>query len=99
MIYRHIYTPIALVEYKEAVSWYAARSVQAAENFVKAIKERIDLICEKPLRYRNGYKNFRETSLKKYPFYIIYFTDESKKTVIIAPVYHHKRNPAKKYVK
>jgi plasmid stabilization system protein ParE len=99
MSYRHIYTPFALMEYKDAVSWYAARSGQAAENFVKAVRDCIALICERPLRYRNGYKNFRETSLKKYPFYIIYFTDEGKKTVIIASVYHHKRNPAKKYVK
>jgi plasmid stabilization system protein ParE len=99
MSYHHIYTPVALMEYKEAVSWYAARSGPAAENFVKAVRERIALICEKPMRYRNGYKNFRETSLKKYPFYIIYFTDESKKTVVIASIYHHKRDPAKKYIK
>jgi plasmid stabilization system protein ParE len=75
MSYRPIYTPIAFNEYKDAVEWYAARSNQAAECFVEAVKERLRLICEKPQHYRNTYKNFRETLLKKYPFYIIYFID------------------------
>ncbi len=56
MSYRHIYDPIALFEYKEAVDWYAERSMTASENFIKEIKEKISLICKDPLRYRNAYK-------------------------------------------
>jgi plasmid stabilization system protein ParE len=68
-------------------------------RFRRAVKERLRLICEKPQQYRNTYKNFRESLLKKYPFYIIYFIDEGNKTVIIVSIFHHKRNPAKKYLK
>jgi plasmid stabilization system protein ParE len=99
MSYQHIYTPIALIEFKDAVTWYDLRSKKAAENFVIAVREKIKTICEKPLQYKSRYKYFRETSLKKYPFYIIYFIDDNKQTVIITSVYHHKRNPKNKYKK
>jgi plasmid stabilization system protein ParE len=98
-MYKYIYEPLALAEYKEAVSWYKQRSEAAAENLAEEIKGRIEAICTDPLRYRNTYKLFRETSLHRYPYCIVYFVDKGTKTVIISSLYHHKRNPKKKYRK
>jgi plasmid stabilization system protein ParE len=97
MSYHYIYEPEALTEYKEAISWYLDRSETAANNFVKEIKEKIVTICTNPLQYRSTYKKMRETSLKKYPFSIVYFVNEEKQLIIISSVYHHKRNPRRKY--
>jgi plasmid stabilization system protein ParE len=99
MRYKHVYTPAALRDYTESVSWYALRSIRAAENFIAEVTEKIKIICNSPGKFKNRYKNFRETSLKRFPFYIIYFTDDANKTVIITAVYHHKRNPRNKYSK
>lgn len=99
MSYRHIYDPVALLEYKDAATWYAIRSETAAVNFVREVKEKIAVICKDPFRYRNTYKKFRETALKIYPYSIIYTIDESSATVIIESVFHHKRNPRRKYRK
>jgi plasmid stabilization system protein ParE len=99
MSYRHIYDPAALLEYKDAATWYSERSETAAFNFVKEVKETIAGISKEPLRYRNTYKKFRETSLKKFPYSVIYLIDEDNKKIIIVSVYHHKRNPRKKYRK
>lgn len=96
---RHIYDPVALLEYKVAAIWYAVRSEAAAVNFVKEVKKKIAVICKDPFRYRNTYKKFREASLKIYPYSIIYTIDENNKTVIITSVFHHKRNPRRKYRK
>jgi plasmid stabilization system protein ParE len=60
MSYKHIYLPVAFVEYEEAVEWYKERSTQASENLVAEIEAGIKAICNAPLRYRNTYKNFRE---------------------------------------
>ena len=38
MSFRHIYDPVALLEYKNAAAWYAERSETAATNFVKEVK-------------------------------------------------------------
>ena len=56
MNYKHVYEPVALSDYKEAIQWYDERSKAAAENFVKEVKEKIKSICIDPLRYRNTYK-------------------------------------------
>ena len=99
MNYKYIYAPIALNEYKDAVEWYNKRSNIAAENFVKDVQEKIKNICSHPFRYRNTYKYFRETSLMKYPFCIVYFVEERKNTIVISSIYHQKRNPKRKYKK
>jgi len=99
MNYQYVYAPVALIEYKDAIRWYDAHSNLVAENFVIAVKEKIESICEDPLRYRISFKNYRETSLKKYPYYLVYFIDERKKIIVISSVYHHKHNPKKKYIK
>lgn len=99
MSYQHIYDPIALLEYKDAVAWYAERSKIAAANFVLAIKNKVAVICTDPFRYRNTFKKFRETSLAIYPYSIIYLIDEKIETIIITSVYHHKRAPRRKFRK
>ncbi len=92
MSYTYIYDPAALKEYKQAITWYHERSNLASENFVKEVGEKIELICNNPLLYRNVYKYFRQTSLKKYPYSIVYFVNEVEKKIIISSVYHHKRS-------
>jgi plasmid stabilization system protein ParE len=99
MSYRHIYDPVALKEYTEALIWYLEKSERVAINFVAEVKEKIAVICKEPLRFRNIYKKYRETSLKKYPYSIVYLVDEERKMIVISSVYHHKRNPRKKYRK
>ena len=99
MMYKYRFDPVAANEYEAAYSWYIERSIKAADNFLTAVEEAIEIICANPLRYRKGYKELREITLKKYPFYLIYLVDEKKKTVIITSVYHNKRNPDRKYVK
>src|SRR3954467_14177701 len=99
MNYTYKFVPIALTEYKEAIEWYNERSTGAAENFVADVSKRIEDICTDPFRFRNTYKYFREVSLKKYPFYIVYFIDSAAKVVVISSLYHHKRNPNKKFRK
>lgn len=99
MSYRHNYQQVALDEYKETVAQYKKRNELAAENFVKEMDEAIKAICSDPTRYRNTYKNFRETSLKKFPYAVVYLVDEAKEMITISSVYHHRRNPETKYEK
>lgn len=97
MAYQHYFEPKALQEYIKAFKWYKKRSHVSAANFVKEMDTTINLICSQPDRFHTTYKHFRETALKRYPFYIIYTIEESKKHVVIFSVFHFKRNPLKKY--
>ncbi len=82
MSYSYNYQQDALDEYKEATVWYLERSEMAAYNFIKEVKQSIELICSDPTRYRNTYKEFRETSLKKYPYAIVYLIDNEKEQIL-----------------
>jgi plasmid stabilization system protein ParE len=99
MVYRHIFDPIAAEEYEDSFKWYEERSFVAADNFILAVEIAISAICANPYRYRNTYKNLREITIKKYPFNLIYFVDEDKKSITIISLFHHKRNPKIKYKK
>jgi plasmid stabilization system protein ParE len=99
MGYKYYFEPKALKEYITALEWYKKRSDAAAANFVKEIDIAVAAICFEPYRYHIGYKQFREISLKKYPFHIIYTIEETKKQVLIFSVFHQKKNPVIKFKK
>jgi len=86
-------------EYESSLRWYVVRSEQSAENFIRAIDVTLRSICDYPTRWRNKYKNFYELGVKKYPFTIIYTIDNQNKLIIVHSIFHHKRNPFKKYNK
>jgi len=96
MLYQYILLEPAQEDYETSLRWYAERSIQAAEGFIEAMEEALQLICEYPDRWRNSYKNFHELELKNFPFSIIYHIEPSKQLIIVTSVYHHKKNPKKK---
>lgn len=97
MAYSYLFDPVAAKEYEDAFNWYNKKSYQAADNFLIRLQEAITAICTDPYRYRNGYKNLRELSLKKYPYQVIYYIDDFHYTIVIVSVFHQKLNPKKKY--
>ncbi len=99
MSYAYLFDPRAAKEYEDAFEWYQQRSEVAANNMILEVEETIRAVCEDPYRYRKTHKNLHEVSLKKYPFYLIYLIDDVKKVVTIISLFHHKRNPKKKYRK
>lgn len=97
MTYSYLFDPVAAKEYEQAFNWYEKKSYQAADNFIIRVQDAITAICADPYRYRNGYKNLRELSLKKYPYQVIYYIDDAHSTIVIVSIFHHKQNPKKKY--
>ena len=99
MGYKYLFEPRAAEEYENAFLWYEERSEIAADNFILDIEEALQRICDDPFRYRKTHRKLRGLSLLKYPYLIIYHIDELQKTVSIISLFHHKRNPVKKYRK
>jgi len=87
----------ALNEYENATTWYSQRSQKAADNFVLAMEEKLKILRAEPDRFGIKYKEYREISLSKYPYKIIYLIKEEERTVAIASIFHQKRNPKTKY--
>ena len=96
-MYRYILDSRAQEEYETSVDWYAKRSEQATVKFINAVTAALELICEHPYTYKKFKTNCYEAILKKYPFSIIYTIEDFSESIIILSIFHHKRNPKKKY--
>lgn len=97
MIYTYIFTPRAIVQLKDAYEWYSKQSEITGDNFRKAVRDQVEQICLSPTLYRNTRKNFRETSMAKFQFSIVFIIHKKAQTVAITSIYHHRRNPKGKY--
>ncbi len=95
--YSYIFLSEAQEDYENALDWYLEKSFPAADNFISDVNNIIALITAHPKRWRNEYGHFYELGLKKYPYTIVYSIDEENGLVIIVSIYHHSRNPGKKY--
>lgn len=96
MIYNYFFEKKAQEEYEDALFWYLEASEKVAGNFIIAIDNTLQLICEHPNRWRNEYKDYFELRLKKFP-YKIYVINEEKKLIHILSVFHQNQNPSGKY--
>ena len=86
---------MAQQDYDRAVEWYAARNIKAAGNLIIEIEHALKLICDNPDRWRNEYKHYLESGVKKYPYVIIYSVEADKQLVIVIAIFHTSRSPKK----
>jgi plasmid stabilization system protein ParE len=99
MSYQYLLHEMAQVDYEAALQWYLERSEKAALNFISALDNTLQKICDHPTRWRNEYKHFYELGVKKYPYTVIYSIEADRQLIIVSSIYHHKRNPKKRYRK
>ena len=97
MKYQITYRTRASNEYLASIIWYKERSDYAAENFIKAINKTVELLSANPYINKNTYKQFYEIRTKIFPFSIVYFIVEPTKRIVIVSIFHHSRNPRKKF--
>lgn len=97
MTYTLLLSTKANEELENAFDWYYHKSKLSAQHFFDEVFSRIEVIRKYPKRYPKKSKNFREVSLKKFPFSIVYELEEYKKLVFIHAIFHQKRNPKLKF--
>jgi plasmid stabilization system protein ParE len=78
-------------DYAEALTWYVARSTQAAEGFEAEFAEALNTIAADPQRFPLCDSRHRYYLMRHYPFQII-FREYHRDFVVIA-VAHTKRQP------
>ncbi len=76
-MYQLVYSNEAIEDFEKSILWYLPRSRQAAENFVRELKNKLKIVRYNPHLFNRRYKHFHEVNLYKYPFTIVYVIEES----------------------
>ena len=79
---------------KKAYDWYEEQKQGLGEAFLTELDTCYLKLESHPNHYGKIKKNFRQVSLKRFPFVVVY--EMIKKDVVVFAVFHTKRNPKRK---
>lgn len=96
MAFQIILSSIALKELEDSVDWYNERLDGLGERFIYAVDNRLALLSETPDMFPVKQSGYRETSVEKFPYLIVYKIIKKGKKVRILHIFHTKRNPVLK---
>lgn len=83
--------PDAIREVRAARQWYAAHSVQAAEEFIVELRKAVQNVIEAPSRWPMYSSSTHKYRLHRFPYSIIY--RKSQTSIQIIAVAHGHRRP------
>jgi plasmid stabilization system protein ParE len=84
--------PAAQGDLQDALDWYSARSLQAANRFEAAVDAALALIANNPLMYGLLDDRHRACSVRRFPYTVIYREDSGNVTIVA--VAHTRRSAA-----
>lgn len=94
MDYKIIIFPRAEKEISEAVFWYESQQKNLGRKLIKSINEALIRIGENPYLFSVSRFSFREVSLEKFPYLIIYRIVYNN--ILIQSLFNTYRDPIKK---
>ena len=81
-----------------SLAWYSAQQPLAA-RFLQVVHQKLDLIAQQPRSYPIKYNHkqvaVRSAPLRRFPFIILYFLDDTSRQVVVLAVWHTAQNPLK----
>ncbi len=92
-----VFSSFAAKEIQDSFDWYDNRAKDLGDRFINSIDLIIELILLNPEIFPIKKGSYREATLKKFPYLIIYEYIEEKETVYILHVFHTKRHPKIKH--
>lgn len=100
MIFNIQVHPDVQKDYEEAYSQYEDQSEGLGENFLAAVRKKLEAIAASPENYSaKSRKNYREAKIRGFPFVIVYNCYLDKNVVFVSSVHHMKKHPKKKFRK
>lgn len=94
MIYKIVIDPRAILDIQDAVDYYEFKNQGLGVRFYETLEEHFAIISKTPF-FQLRYKDYHALPIKKFPFILLYFIDESLKTVYIMSVFNTFLNPVK----
>lgn len=83
----------AIEDLDDILFWYKLHSDELSKEFYKDLKNGFNKILNNPDSYQKIYDNVRRCLMKKFPFSVIYRTNEINNEIVIITIFHNSRNP------
>ena len=93
MRYLIIFSQLASEDLTEILGWYKAQQSDSDKRFIAEMSKVLKRLESMPETYPFEHPPLRKAFLKKFPYKVLYFIDESNKEIQIVAVVHQSRNP------
>jgi toxin ParE1/3/4 len=93
MSYKVIFTKRAKDDLRGILDYYDGQSAETAKSFLLALAADLDLLSEHPKAGPLAFAKVRKKTMLKFPFNLFYTIKPQKKEIIIARIWHHRRDP------
>jgi len=97
--YQLIFHEKAKQEYIDSFIWYGSRLNGLEDRFKIAVESVLQQLTQNPQHFGYSEEPFREASIEKFLFTIIFTINYTQSIVFIAAIYHSKRNLTFKFRK
>ena len=94
MPFKVVIEPRAVTDIQQAIDYYDEQLPGLGERFHAALSEHIAAVAVNPF-YQVRYKDYRALPINKFPYLLIFYTDEPKQTVNIIAVFNTSQSTAK----
>jgi toxin ParE1/3/4 len=88
---KYVFHPAALIEYSEAVQYYAQNRTALAQAFIDAVENTIYRIRESPTTWQIIEEDVRRCMTQKFPYGVLYTVEEDE--ILILAIMHCSREP------
>lgn len=85
--------PEALVDIQEITNWYNQQRNGLGGQFQKAVIKQIDSLSKNPQAFAIRYSEIRCVAIKKFPYMVHFFVNETDNSVEILAIISTDRNP------
>jgi toxin ParE1/3/4 len=88
---KYVFHPAALIEYSEAVQYYAQNRTALAQAFIDAVENTIYRIRESPTTWQIIDEDVHRCMTRKFPYGVLYTVEEGE--ILILAIMHCSREP------
>lgn len=96
MAYPVVFATDAKNELQDAYYWYEEQQTGLGERFLLIIEKSVLLLAEFPFAFPKKIKTYREYSINKFPYVIVYEIDIENRVVYILHIFNTYQNENKK---
>ncbi len=83
--------PDVTLEIQQAVTWYEAQIRGLGQDFLDELENAFTSIYTMPLAWAAIAPGFRRYVLQRFPYSVIYRTDDAKDTLVVAVMHLHRK--------